>query len=78
MYDKHIQVQTGILMHRKVGRLDLGTNMERVLEVLIEVGIKKKKTTDELLIPVLKGIEQKFWDIPSPLQAPSTKARTMS
>ena len=40
VYDKHIQEQTDILTHRKVGGPDLGTNMERALEVLIEVGLE--------------------------------------
>ena len=34
MCDKHIQEQPDILTHRKVGRPDLGTNLERVLEGL--------------------------------------------
>ena len=40
MYNKHIQEQTDILTHRKVGGPDLGANVERALEVLIKVGLE--------------------------------------
>ena len=40
VYNKHIQEQTDILTHRKVGGPDLGANVERALEVLIEVGLE--------------------------------------
>ena len=37
---KHIQEQTNILTHRKVGGPDLCVNMDRALEVLIKVGLE--------------------------------------
>ena len=40
VYNKHIQEQTDILTHTKVGGPDLGANVERALEVLIEVGLE--------------------------------------
>ena len=39
VYNKHIQEQTDILTHRKVGGPDFGANVERALEVLIKVGL---------------------------------------
>ena len=47
VYSKHIQEQTDILTHRKVGGPDLGANVERALEVLIKVGLEGRLESRE-------------------------------
>ena len=52
VYKKHIQEQTDILTHRKVGRPDLGTNMEKSVRSADrdkfqgQTGRKKERVSD--------------------------------